>query len=174
MDTDFVERDDREIFGTLWDVIVFGAGYAGYAAADAAARAGKSVLMVDARCDLLWESARARHPESGPFTEAFAPFGRAVACATGIAADWIDPGSAEWIANELLLEGKVKRLYFATPVSARLDGDGDRRRRPPLRRIDHSFVAVAAHRARLPAASALAHRLPFLLRLRHPRRSGHA
>ena len=53
MDTDFVERDDREIFGTLWDVIVFGAGYAGYAAADAAARAGKSVLMVDARCDLL-------------------------------------------------------------------------------------------------------------------------
>ena len=33
MDTDFVERDDREIFGTLWDVIVFGAGYAGYAAA---------------------------------------------------------------------------------------------------------------------------------------------
>ena len=124
MDTDFVERDDREIFGTLWDVIVFGAGYAGYAAADAAARAGKSVLMVDARCDLLWESARARHPESGPFTEAFAPFGRAVACATGIAADWIDPGSAEWIANELLLEGKVKRLYFATPVSARLDGAG--------------------------------------------------
>ena len=124
MDTDFVERDDREIFGTLWDVIVFGAGYAGYAAADAAARGGKSVLMVDARCDLLWESARARHPESGPFTEAFAPFGRAVACATGIAADWIDPGSAEWIANELLLEGKVKRLYFATPVSARLDGDG--------------------------------------------------
>ena len=124
MDTDFVERDDREIFGTLWDVIVFGAGYAGYAAADAAARGGKSVLMVDARCDLLWESARARHPESGPFTEAFAPFGRAVACATGIAADWIDPGSAEWIANELLLEGKVKRLYFATPVSARLDGAG--------------------------------------------------
>ena len=30
---DFVDKDDREIFGTFWDVIVFGAGYAGYAAA---------------------------------------------------------------------------------------------------------------------------------------------
>ena len=121
---DFVERDEREIYGTFWDVIVFGAGYAGYAAAQAAAKAGKSVLLVDGRCDLLWESARARHPESGPFTPEFAQFGRAIACATGIAADWIDPGSAEWVANELLMEGKVKRLYFATPVSARLDGDG--------------------------------------------------
>ena len=121
---DFVECDERETFGTFWDIVVFGAGYAGYAAAQAAEKAGKSVLLIDGRCDLLWESARARHPESGPFTPDFAQFGRAVACATGIAADWIDPGSAEWVANELLMEGKVRRLYFAVPVSARLDDNG--------------------------------------------------
>ena len=82
------------------------------------------MLLVDGRYDLLWESARARHPESGPFTPEFRHFGRAVACATGIAADWIDPGSAEWVANEILMEGKIRRLYFTVPVSVRLDADG--------------------------------------------------
>ena len=89
-----------------------------------ASKQGKRVLLVDSRCDLLWESALARHPDSGPWTEDFKQLGRAVTCLTGIAADWIDPGSAEWVANELLLESKVERLYYAVPVAVDRDGGG--------------------------------------------------
>ena len=106
-----------------WDVAVFGAGYAGYAAATAAEAAGKNVLLLDARCDLLWESARARQPLPGKITPEFAPFARSLACATGIAEDWIDPGSAEWVANELLMERKnLTRLYYAVPVAVETSG----------------------------------------------------
>ncbi len=120
----FANAPERELLGAFYDVAVFGTGYAGYAAARAAEAAGKSVLLLDARCDLLWESGRARHPVSGPWTDAFRPFGRAATCLTGIAADWIDPGSAEWIANELLMESKVRRLYFAVPVAVDRAADG--------------------------------------------------
>ena len=124
METDFVGKPEEEIFAKIWDVAVFGAGYAGYAAAQAAAKAGKSVLLLDSRCDLLWESARARHPETGKFTPEFTPFARSVACATGISADWLDPGSAEWVANELLMESKVTRLYYAAPFGVERDKNG--------------------------------------------------
>ena len=115
---DFVTAPERLLRETFYDLVVVGAGYAGYAAAMAASKRGKKVLLVDPRCDLLWESAHARHPDSGPWTEGFRPLGRAISCLTGIAADWIDPGSAEWVANELLLESDVKRLYYAMPVAA--------------------------------------------------------
>lgn len=107
-----------------WDVAVVGAGYAGYAAAMVAASSGKETLLIDPLCSLLWESAHARNPIVGTAPPEMAPFLRAATCMTGIPSDWIDPGSAEWIANELLMESSVRRLYFATPVAADIAGDG--------------------------------------------------
>lgn len=121
MDASFVDKIDCDIFESIWDVAIVGAGYAGFAAAQAAEEAGKSVLLVDSRCDLLWESARARNPELGKSSEEFRDFTLNAARITGIAEDWIDPGSAEWIANEMLMESKIKRLYFASPLSVEID-----------------------------------------------------
>lgn len=106
------------LLATRWDVAVVGAGYAGYAAATAACAAGLKTLLVDPECDLLWESAHARCPDVGKPPQSMRDFLYAIGCATGIAENWIDPGSAEWVANELLADSKVERLYFATPVAA--------------------------------------------------------
>lgn len=115
--TKFADLPAEKLFGEFYDLAVIGAGYAGFAAARKAASDGKKVILIDQRCDLLWESSRARNPLSGEWTEEFKPLGRAVSCATGIAADWIDPGSAEWVANELLLESGLRCLYYAVPVA---------------------------------------------------------
>ena len=123
-EADFVTAPSKALYETFYDLVVVGAGYAGYAAATTAAKKGKKVLLVDPRCDLLWESSHARHPDSGPWTDDFKPLGLAISLATGIAADWIDPGSAEWVANELLLESQVKRLYFAAPLAVERDSTG--------------------------------------------------
>ena len=109
---------------TRWDVAVVGAGYAGYAAATAAAAAGLKTILIDPECDLLWESAHARCPEAGKTPDSMRTFMYAIGCATGIAEDWIDPGSAEWVANELLAATAVTRMYFATPVAADIAGNG--------------------------------------------------
>lgn len=112
------DATDAAIFEKLWDVAVVGAGYAGYAAATAASQAGLSTLLVDPGCSLLRESSVCRFAEVGAAPSGMRPFLHAVENATGIADDWIDPGSAEWIANELLAETSVRILYFATPVAA--------------------------------------------------------
>lgn len=110
--------DGDSVLDTFWDIAVVGAGYAGYAAATSAEAAGLRTILIDPACDLLWESAHARCPDALRTAPAMRPFTHAMEAATGIAADWIDPGSAEWVANELLLDSKIRRLYFATPVAA--------------------------------------------------------
>lgn len=111
-------------FARDWDVAVFGAGYAGYAAATTAAAAGLATILIDRNCSLLWESAIARFPEAGGAPPEMRPFLHAAECATGIADDWIDPGSAEWLACELLAETGVRPLFFAAPVAAGPARDG--------------------------------------------------
>ena len=116
----FADAPLEALLSQFWDLAIYGAGYPGFAAALTAEAAGLKVLLIDRRCDLLWESSRTRNPEAGKLVPEMAPFMRAMACATGIADDWIDPGSAEWVANELLMAKKnVTRLYFAQPVAAK-------------------------------------------------------
>ncbi len=109
-------------FDTVHDLIVFGAGYAGFGAAQQAQQSGKRVLLVDTRCDLLWESSRTFHAESGPWTGRFGGFGRAMSIITGIGGDRIDGGQSEWAANELLRDVGMPRLYYATPVTVECAG----------------------------------------------------
>jgi hypothetical protein len=108
-------------FDVVYDLIVFGAGYAGFAATQTAAKAGKQVLLVDARCDLLWESSRTFHADTGLWSDRFAEFGRTMARITGIAGERVDGGIAEWVANELLRDAKTPRLYYAAPVAVEMD-----------------------------------------------------
>jgi hypothetical protein len=110
-------------FDTVYDLIVFGAGYAGFGALQSAAKAGKRVLLVDPRCDLLWESSRTFHAASGPWTPRFGSFGRTMAIVTGIGDGTIDGGQAEWAANEVLRDAGTPRLYYATPVAIERTGD---------------------------------------------------
>ncbi len=123
MKNSFVDQPSQRIFDEHWDLIVVGGGYAGFAAAFAADEDSKKVLLIDPGCVLLWESALARHPVSERIS---APLNlsRTMACVTGIAESWIDPGSAEWVANELLIPSAVERLYYALPIAARLNDDG--------------------------------------------------
>lgn len=113
-----------DVFGTFWDVVVVGAGYSGFAAAIAAKASGRRVLLVDPGCGLLWESALARNPEAGRMPAEMQPFLCALERATGIARDWIDPGTAEPTANGMLASLGVERLYFATPVAVAQEKNG--------------------------------------------------
>lgn len=115
---------DGGVLGTFWDVVVVGSGYSGFVAAMAAAAAGKRALLVSTGCDLLWESSLARNPVAGKLPPEIQPFMRAIERVTGIAEDWIDPGAAEWVADELLAKAGVARLCFATPVAADITGQG--------------------------------------------------
>lgn len=119
-----VEARNGGVFGTFWDVAVVGSGYSGFVAAMAAAAAGKRTLLVSTGCDLLWESSLARNPVAGKLPPEIQPFMRAMERVTGIAEDWIDPGAAEWVADELLLKAGVERLCFATPVAADINKQG--------------------------------------------------
>ena len=109
-------------FATVYDLIVFGAGYAGFGALQQALQSGKRVLLVDPRCDLLWESSRTFHAESGPWTGRFSSFGRTMSIITGVGGERIDGGQAEWAASELLRDAGTPRLYHATPVAVERAG----------------------------------------------------
>lgn len=108
--------------GRVFDVGVFGAGYAGFAAAMALAADGKRVLLADLRGDLLWESGRSFHGSTGPWTSGFALLSNCMARITGVTSEWFDGGTAEVLANELLRDAGLTALYFAAPVGAVFEG----------------------------------------------------
>ncbi|MCX7935452.1 MAG: FAD-dependent oxidoreductase [Planctomycetota bacterium] len=49
----------KSVFEQIYDVIIFGAGYAGFAAALCLRKKGKKVLLVERDAGLVWESSRA-------------------------------------------------------------------------------------------------------------------
>jgi len=104
-----------------YDVIIFGAGYAGFAAA--MRLKDKKVLLADLRGDLLWESGRAFQNETGRWTPDFAKFAECVIHRTGITDEWFDGATAEIVANELIRDAKLSALYQVAPVAVSLAGD---------------------------------------------------
>lgn len=111
-------------FEQVFDVVVFGAGCAGFAAARAAVGRGKSVLLVDLRGDVVWECGRAMMPDAG---EAGAgdvgDFLREVARHGGYRDGQLDGAIAEVVANEWVRSGGVRALYYAAPVAVEREGD---------------------------------------------------
>ena len=105
-------------FNHLYDVVVLGGGYSGYAAATRIHSSGLSVLLVDLAGDLLWESGRAFCLDQGSSTskewsELLASL-HSRGCCT---ADAIDGASAEIIATHQVVESKLEVLYYVSPVA---------------------------------------------------------
>ena len=115
----------RSVYDSVWDVVVFGAGYAGFAAALALRRAGKRALLVDRRSALLVESGWAFADESGDsadplWREWVSDLRRRGAAGPG----WIDGAVAEVSATELVRTRDLPVLYYAAPVAAEFDDGG--------------------------------------------------
>jgi len=108
-------------FAQVFDACVFGAGYAGFAAAQRLADGGKRTLLVDLGGDVLWESGRAFRTATGSWTPEFRAFAERVANASGIADEWLDGAIAELTANDLLRRDGLQVLYYATPVAVEFD-----------------------------------------------------
>ncbi len=110
-----------DVYQEIFDVAVLGGGYAGLAAALAAADAGQRVLLVDPRGDLLWESGRCFHPDAGSSSHAGWRRLHDELTARGAAdAQRIDGASAEVVATALLADSPVHVLYYALPAGVEL------------------------------------------------------
>ncbi|MFC0531657.1 FAD-dependent oxidoreductase [Phytohabitans kaempferiae] len=110
------------VIDAVHDVAVFGTGHAGYAAALALAHAGRAVLLVGERGDLVWESGRGLFPVSGECDE---PEWRSLASEVtvrgGGADGWLDGAITEVVATDRIMRAGVAVLYYARPVGVEID-----------------------------------------------------
>lgn len=111
----FTFSDLGEVSAAPYDVVVFGGGYAGFAAARRLRAAGRRVLLWEPSGGVVWESGRAFEAEPQIWTPAFQPFAQAVAAVTGIADGRLDGFGAQSVALDLLRTDGVERLYDAMP-----------------------------------------------------------
>jgi hypothetical protein len=108
-------------FAQVFDVGIFGAGHAGFAAAMRLSGEGRRTLVVDLRGDVLWESGRAFRTETGPWTPEFRWFAEPVSNSTGLIGEWLDGAISELAANDLLRHEKIQLLYYAAPVAVEVE-----------------------------------------------------
>ena len=112
----------RSCFEQTHDVAVVGSGYAGFAAATRLAEAGRRVLLIGPRGDLLWESGRAFALEAGA---ADSPRWRAflarLTARGGADGSRVDGAIAEVCATDELSACGAGVLYYAWPVAAELE-----------------------------------------------------
>jgi hypothetical protein len=110
---------------TLHDVVIFGAGYTGFAAALACRRAGLDALLVDRRAALLGESGWSFASDIGSSAEPLWREWRALlARHDGSATGAADGAIAEVLATELVSREAMPVLYYAAPCGVELDADG--------------------------------------------------
>ncbi len=113
----------RSVFTRVHEVVIFGAGYAGVAAALALRQAGRQVLLVDRDGSLLWESSRAFHSLAGESREpAWAEFLCRLTGKNAARQGRIDGALAEIEMTDALAAGGVNFLYYASPVAVELAG----------------------------------------------------
>lgn len=111
------------IFTHVFDVGIFGAGHAGFAAAMDLSAKGKSVFIADLRGDLLWESGRTFFSEIGPSAAGMETLVDCSARITGIVGDHLDGVAAEWIANEMVHDAKLAMIYHVAPLAVEREGE---------------------------------------------------
>jgi len=110
------------IFDRVHDVVIFGAGYAGFAAARALVAAGRQVLLVDRRAALLAESGWSFESEVG---DAALPEWRRwlgeLEDRDALRGGLVDGALAEVIATQCVQamrgQGTLAVLYYATPMA---------------------------------------------------------
>lgn len=115
----------RSVFWQRYDVIVFGGGYAGYAAADRLRRKGRNVLLVERRPALLHESAWGFSTDTGASdSPEWADLLGRLRARGGASDRFIDGAIAEVIAAVTVQESRLSCLFYVMPVAAWRDGDG--------------------------------------------------
>ncbi|MHC4874444.1 MAG: FAD-dependent oxidoreductase, partial [Planctomycetota bacterium] len=111
-------KKHTDIFNKIFDIIIFGAGYAGFAAACRCRDEGKAVLLVDLTGDLVWESGRAY--KKGAECESSSPFKKFLKEAeklNGVKTPFLDGAIAEITANEIVRDKGIYCLYYAAPIA---------------------------------------------------------
>lgn len=116
------------VFDEPYDVVVYGGGYIGFAAAQELSRQGRSVLLIEPSGQLLWESSNAlvnRIADSAG-NSASAEWSALLArfeAKHGIANGYLDTALAEVIAAGLVISGMPKVLYYAQAVALEISGN---------------------------------------------------
>ena len=162
----FQETPFQSVFGRPFDVVIFGAGYAGFAAALAARAAGHEVLLVDAGGDLLWETSRAFSSSTGESdAHPWRDWTTHLRLHKALQNEVVIGGMAEVLATRRLLESGVNALYYATPVALETVGD----------RLESVVIATQSGLRRIWAAhwidateTGLLHRLEGVRAIRGP------
>ena len=111
-----------ELSGSPYDVVVFGGGYAGFAAASHLRASGKRVLLWEPEGGILWESGRAFHADTGVWTPGFVPFAESVAVMTGVPTEQLDGAGVESVALDVLKKNGVELLFDAMPLAVGCKG----------------------------------------------------
>ncbi len=112
------------IYSQTWDIVVFGAGYAGFAAALVCQRAGKKVLLTDRRPALLSEGGWAFASEAGYSVEPLWQEWMGVLEKRHAAfGGQIDGAISAVLASDLLTRLSISVLYYTAPLAVcREDG----------------------------------------------------
>ncbi len=117
------EAKFSSVFGRIYDAVVFGAGYAGFAAALCLRKKGRRVLLVERDAGLVWESGRAFFPHAGEaedplWREWYQRLKNKNACCQGM----VQGAAAEVEATLLLIEAGIEVLYYAAAVGVEMAG----------------------------------------------------
>ena len=112
----------HSVFDQVHDVVVFGAGYSGFAAARALIEEGRKVLLIDRRAALLVESGWSFASVAGEVNGiAWRDWCDELKACGAMQDKRIDGAIAEVVATnwaqQMRREGKLQTLYYATPLA---------------------------------------------------------
>jgi hypothetical protein len=109
----------KDLHDQIWDVVILGAGYAGWGALQAALAAGKKALVVAHMPALLPESGWSFQPENGACTDPLWTSWLKTLVASGAAKPPLTDGAlAEVSAAHFCRENEVPILLYSQPVVA--------------------------------------------------------
>ena len=118
-----MEEKWQSCFEKTFDVAVYGAGYAGFAAAMSLHKAGRSVLLMDTRGDVLWESGRAFTLECGSSSSSeWSEWHNRLRSRCAAGDGMVDGALAEIIASHWILESGLTMLDYVHPVALEKEG----------------------------------------------------
>lgn len=116
------------VWEKTYDAVVFGAGFAGYAAARELVASGRKILVIEPQGQLLWESTQALHNTwgGGDNDPAWKQWLAGMQKREAVNGEYFDIASAEIEAAEFLTSAlsDLQTLLYAMPVAVHADGGG--------------------------------------------------